>query len=69
MKSKKKRIEKLRKREAERIEEIKRFWNEHKSNPNIDLIDPEYFEEYCRMRFGLMDLQKVIAELEYGKSE
>ena len=59
MKSKKKRIAKLRKREAERIKEIERFWNKHRRNPDIDLIDPEYFGEYCRMRFGLMDLQKV----------
>lgn len=63
--TKKQRIEKLRKREAKRIEEIEQFWNEHR-NPQIDLIEPQYFEEYCKMRFGLMDLQKVIAELEYG---
>ena len=64
--TKKKRIEKLRKQEAQRIEDIEKFWKEH-ADPITDLIHPDYFAEYCRMRFGLIDLQKVIAELEYGQ--
>lgn len=63
--SKTKRIQKLRKREAKRIEELNKFWDEHK-HPTLDLILPEYITQYYKMRNGLIDLQKAIAELEYG---
>lgn len=56
------RVRKLRKQEEKRIKDVQSFWDEH-CDKSIGLIYPQYFEEYMRMRHGLIDLHQLITKL------
>ena len=58
-------IAKLRKQETRQIERVDKFWKKH-ADP-IGFLPSDFYEDYLRMRIELMDLQKTIADLEYGR--